>query len=145
MNSHAMRVRVRYCECDPMGVAHHASYAPWLEMGRTELLREQGQSYKALEAAGVFLVITKLEIRYRRPVLYDDVVEIRTRVAGGSRIKIRHEYEVALAERDGGAPDPADPRTPTDGVCAIGATELACVNGAGRPGPLPEWLVAGGS
>ena len=62
-----MRFRVRYAECDPMNVAHHASYAPWLEMGRTELLRQGKVSYAELEQAGVFLVVTKLELRYRRP------------------------------------------------------------------------------
>jgi len=40
-----VRVRVRYCECDPMGVVHHAAFIPWLEMGRTELLRDAGVSY----------------------------------------------------------------------------------------------------
>ena len=138
-----LTVRVRYAECDPMGVAHHASYAPWLEMGRTELLREAGKSYAALEAAGVFLVITKLELRYRRPIRYDDLLTIRTQVVGGSRIKIRHEYEVVLVERDGNAPDPNDPATPANGIASVGMTELACVGSSGRPQPLPDWLAAG--
>lgn len=137
----ACRVRVRYCECDPMGVAHHASYVPWLEMARTEILRDAGVTYAELEAAGVFLVVTKLEMRYRRPIRYDDMLEIRTRVVGGSRIKIRHEYEVAVVERAGSAPEPSDPSVPPDGVCSIGSSELACVDRTGRPTPLPEWLV----
>src|SRR5262245_26966641 len=97
--SGAVKMRVRYCECDPMNVAHHAAYAPWLEIARTELLRESGVTYAQLEHAGIFLVITKMEVRYRRPIFYDDVVEIRTRVVGGSRVKIEHEYEVAVVER----------------------------------------------
>lgn len=141
--AHALEIRVRYAECDPMGVAHHASYAPWLEMGRTELLRTLGGSYKALEAEGVFLVVTKLEIRYRRPVLYDDLLEVRTTVTGGSRIKLRHAYELALLERDGSSPDPADPRTPADGICAVATTELARVDRDGRPAALPDWLAPG--
>ena len=141
----SIRVRVRYCECDPMGVAHHASYAPWLEMGRTELLREVGSSYEALERAGVFLVITKLDLRYRRPIKYDDVVEVRTRVVGGSRVKIRHEYDLALIERAGAQPDSnTDPSVPLDGVCAIASTELACVNREGRVQTLPDWLARRG-
>lgn len=147
--SGSIRVRVRYCECDPMGVVHHASFVPWLEMGRTELLRASGVSYAALEAAGVFLVVTKLDVRYRRPVRYDDVVEVRTRVESASRIKIRHVYEVALAERGGRAAhelDPAsDPSLPTPdasglGVCVAATTELACVGADGRPRALPGWL-----
>lgn len=139
------RLRVRYAECDPMNVAHHASYAPWLEIGRTELLREGGVSYAELERAGVFLVVTKLEIRYRRPVLYDDVVEIRTHAHDSGRIKIRHTYEVALLERAGRAPDPAtDPKAPIDGVCAVASSEIACLGPDGRPKLLPEWLVPAG-
>jgi acyl-CoA thioester hydrolase len=138
----SLQLRVRYCECDPMGVAHHGSYAAWLEMGRTELLRGAGVSYEALERAGVFLVITKLDLRYRRPIRYDDVVEVQTRVVNGSRVKIRHEYDLVLVERAGAEPKPSkDASVPHDGVCAIAATELACVTGEGRVQPLPDWLV----
>jgi acyl-CoA thioester hydrolase len=59
-----------------MGVVHHAAYAPWLEIGRTELLRDCGVSYADMERAGVFLVVTHLSCRFRRPVFYDDVVEV---------------------------------------------------------------------
>lgn len=133
-------MRVRYCECDPMGVAHHASYVPWLEMGRTELLRETGVTYAQLESAGVFLVIVKLEVKYRRPVLYDDLLEIRTNVVGGSRVKIEHEYEVVLVERGRGRMGAAG--AAAGDVLAVAATTLACVSGSGRPGALPDWLVA---
>ena len=55
LRSHDTAIRVRYCECDPMGVVHHANYAIWFEMGRTEMLRSQGGNYRDLEAAGRFL------------------------------------------------------------------------------------------
>ena len=129
----ATRVRVRYCECDSMGVAHHASYVPWLEIGRTELLRATGVSYRTLESHGVFLVIVKLDVRYRRPIRYDDVVEVRTSVVGGSRVKIEHEYELVVVERDGEVKEEA---------VAAAATTLACVDGEGRVKELPGWLVA---
>lgn len=135
-----MRLRVRYAECDPFGVAHHSSYVAWLEMGRTELLRDIGMTYATMELAGDFLVVTKLELKYRRPIRYDDVLEIRTTVQSCSGVRIRHSYEVVLVERLGTAPDPADPATPRDGVCAIATTELACVGAEGRPKQLPKWL-----
>lgn len=150
----AIQTRARYCECDPMGVVHHAAYIPWLEMGRTELLREAGVSYAELEAAGVFLVIVKLECSFRRPAYYDDLVEIRTRVVGGSRIKIRHEYEVVRAEgAAGGAMEPVPDagrestgannlvqrRTPGE-VLMTAASLLASVDRTGRPAELPAWL-----
>ena len=125
------RLQVRYVECDPMGVAHHSSYLPWMEMGRTELLRSVGESYAALEAAGVFLVVTKVEVKYRRPIRYDDVVEIRTRVDKASKVKLHHSYEIVLVERAGEA---------SEQVCAVATTELACVGRDGRPRALPEFL-----
>lgn len=131
-NSNISRVRVRYCECDPMGVAHHAAYIPWLEIGRTEILRDTGVTYADLEKHGVFLVVVKLEVRYRRPIRYDDLVEIRTRVVGGSRVKIEHEYDVVVVERAG---------TALGDVVAAASTTLACVGGEGRVRELPEWLV----
>ncbi|MEY5033287.1 MAG: Acyl-CoA thioester hydrolase YbgC, partial [Planctomycetota bacterium] len=64
---HSIEVRVRYPECDPMGVVHHAVYPIWFEMGRTEMLRAAGGSYRDMEAAGVFLAVVRLEVRFRRP------------------------------------------------------------------------------
>jgi len=136
----ATRLRVRYAECDPFGVAHHASYVAWLEQGRTELLRDAGASYAAMEQEGVYLVVTRLEVTYRRPIRYDDVIEIRTSIDSSSRVKIRHTYELALIERMGDVPDPSDPAVPPDGVLAIARTELACVDRTARPRALPEWL-----
>lgn len=131
-SSGVTRVRVRYCECDPMGVAHHAAYIPWLEIGRTEMLRESGVSYAQLEGAGVFLVIVKLEVRYRRPILYDDMLEVRTRVQpGSSKVKIEHDYHIVVVERGGAM---------RDEPVAAASTTLACVDREGRVQVLPEWL-----
>lgn len=131
-SSNVSRLRVRYCECDPMGVAHHAAYVPWLEIGRTEILRDTGVTYADLEKHGVFLVVVKLEVRYRRPIRYDDLVEVRTRVVGGSRVKIEHEYEVVVVERGS---------RPVEEVVAAASTTLACVGHDGKVRELPEWLV----
>jgi acyl-CoA thioester hydrolase len=138
----SIRVRVRYCECDPMGVAHHAAYVPWLELGRTELLRDTGVTYAQLEAAGVFLVIVRLECSFRRPAFYDDLVEVRTRVASASRVKIRHEYEVLRAEANPAAAD-GGRIGPAGEVLLTASSLLACVDRTGRPAALPEWLVTG--
>ena len=129
-----LRLRVRYCECDPMGVAHHAAYIPWLEMGRTELLRMSGMTYAHMEAAGVFLVITRLEARYRRPARYDEDLALATRVVGGGRARIDHEYELWRCEGD-----PPSGRGKVE-LLLTASTTLACVDGEGRPRPLPEWL-----
>jgi len=114
-----------------MGVAHHAAYIPWLEIGRTEILRDTGATYAHLEKAGVFLVVVKLNVRYRRPVLYDDVAEIRTRVTGTSRVKIEHEYEVVVVERLSKA---------VEEPAAVASTTLACVDREGKVRELPKWF-----
>ena len=135
-----LRLRVRYCECDPMGVAHHAAYIPWLEMGRTELLRDAGVSYADLEAAGVFLVIVKVEASYKRPAYYDDLLEVRTRVVQATRVKIRHEYEVVRIE-SGATLSSGIARQGLIGETLVAAsTLLACVDRSGRPAALPDWL-----
>lgn len=135
----SIRVRVRYCECDPMGVAHHAAYAPWLEMARTELLRSAGITYAQLEREGTFLVVTRLECRYRRPVYYDEVVEIRVRAKVSGRVRIEHGYELFLVERGPGRDDDRDGERPL----TIASTTLACLGRAGEIRPLPDWLVGG--
>jgi acyl-CoA thioester hydrolase len=130
-----VRLRPRYNECDPMGVVHHAAYVPWLEMGRTELLRDSGLSYAQLEAMGVLLVIVRLEVTYKRPARYDDQLELTTRVLPtGSRVKIEHAYELALLHPATGEAlaEPA--------VLLTAQSTLACVDRSGRPQPLPAWL-----
>jgi acyl-CoA thioester hydrolase len=118
-------IRVRYDECDPMGVAHHAAYPVWFELGRTELCRASGISYRDIEAAGAFLAVTALDVRYKRPARYDDVVTLRTILTRATRVKLEHAYEL---KRDGV-------------LLATGATTLACLDGEGRPRGLPEVLV----
>jgi acyl-CoA thioester hydrolase len=87
-------IRVRYAECDPMGVAHHTAYPVWFEIGRTELLRARGMTYRDLEAEGVFLVVIDLSVRYKRPARYDDELTLITRIEQVSRVKIIHAYEL---------------------------------------------------
>lgn len=132
-------LRVRYCECDPMGVAHHASFAPWLEMARTELLRTSGVSYAQLEAAGVLLVVARIAISYHRPARYDDLLRIAATVQRARGVKIDHRYEVRLRARaDAGLP--AETQAGSDALLASATTTLACVDGRGVPQRLPAWL-----
>ncbi|WP_412068533.1 acyl-CoA thioesterase [Rubrivirga sp. IMCC43871] len=68
--------RVRYRECDPMGVVYHSHVLDWFEAARTEALREAGLPYRALEESGVIMPVVDLAVRYHASVLYDDLVEI---------------------------------------------------------------------
>jgi acyl-CoA thioester hydrolase len=91
-------LRARYAETDAMGVVHHASYIVWLEQGRTELLRALGTSYRAIEAAGFFVVLTDLRVRYLAAARYDDLVSVRATLAALRSRQISFAYELRMAE-----------------------------------------------
>ena len=125
MLSGETQIRVRYAETDRMGLLHHANYLVYFEQARTDLLRSMGTNYRDLEDQGYFLVITKVEVKYRRPAHYDDLLTITTTVTKTSPVRLEHEYEVF---------------GPAGDLCCTGATTLACVNGEGKIQPMPEWL-----
>jgi acyl-CoA thioester hydrolase len=115
---------VRYAETDQMGVAYHGNYFAWFEIGRTDLLRAQGLAYRDLEAQDLRLPVIEAQARFVRPALYDDILEIRTRVEAVSGARVTFSYEV---RRDG-----------TN--LATGSTSHAAVDGRGRPRRLPTDL-----
>jgi len=119
-----IEIRVRYAETDRMGLLHHATYFVYFEMGRTELLRQRGVSYREVEDAGHFLVIIDIGCKYKKPAQYDDVLTLRTTVAKVSHVKIVHNYQVF---RDGT-------------LLAEGHSTIACVDREGKPQGLPEFL-----
>jgi acyl-CoA thioester hydrolase len=88
------RTRVRYKETDQMGIAHHANYLVWFEIGRTDLCREAGFAYNAIEERGYLLVVTDIGCRYRTPFRYDDEVVIRTSVLDAASRALRFGYEL---------------------------------------------------
>ena len=90
----AAEVVVRYAETDMMGIVYHANYLPWLEIGRTQLLRERGLPYRELEARGFLLPVLEIAVQYKRPAKYDDLVTIVTRMKEKPFVKIRMDYEV---------------------------------------------------
>src|SRR5437764_12352622 len=90
-------IRVRYAETDRMGLLHHANYLVYFEQARTELLRSIGATYKDMEDQGFLLVITRSEVKYRRPPRYDDVLTVRTTVETATSVRIDHRSEVTCA------------------------------------------------
>ena len=88
------RLRVRYKETDQMGIAHHANYIVWFEIGRTDLCRATGFPYNEIESRGFILVVTDIQCRYRIPYRYDDEVLIRTTVADLASRSIKFAYEL---------------------------------------------------
>jgi acyl-CoA thioester hydrolase len=89
------RLRVRYVETDQMGVVYHANYLIWFEVGRVELLRQMGFSYRDMEANdGCCIAVIDARCRYKAPARYDDEVIIRTRLEHMRESVIRFAYEV---------------------------------------------------
>ena len=125
MVSGEITIRVRYAETDWMGLLHHANYLIYFEQARIELLRSFGVTYKDMEDEGYFLVVSKVEVRYKSPAHYDDVLTIRTTVTRTSPVRLEHRYEVF---REGA-------------VVAEGSSTLACVDTNGKLRAMPDWLV----
>ncbi len=116
-------VRVRYAETDAMQVVYYANYFVWFEVGRCDLLRSLGQTYRDLEATGLLLPVIEAHCDYRRSARYDDELTIQTTGTLLSPARVQFEYEVRLA---------ADAV-----VAAVGRTVHAAVNRDGRPIRLP--------
>ncbi len=88
------RHRVNYSEIDQMGVVYHSRYLVWLDVARTELLRDTGVSYRELEEMGLYLVVSEANLRYRQPARYDDRIRVRTWVRELASRKIIFGYAV---------------------------------------------------
>ncbi|MCE2806185.1 MAG: acyl-CoA thioesterase [Gemmataceae bacterium] len=117
-------IRVRYFETDAMGVVHHAFYLTYFEEARVEALRRLGASYKTMEEEGFFLVITRVELNYKRPAYFEDQLSVRMRIERMTTVRIDHAYQIM---RNGE-------------VLVEGKTTLACVDRDGKPRPLPDLL-----
>ncbi len=125
IKSHDVEIRVRYAEVDGMGYLHHAHYAVYFELGRTELLRANGIAYRDLEAAGLYYVVARLECRFRAPARYDDALTLTTTTERLSPFRVDHSYRLRRG----------------DVLLAEATSTLACVGRDGRPTALPdEWF-----
>jgi len=90
--------RVNYSEIDKMGVVYHSRYAVWLDVARTEYLRQAGMTYRDLEAKGFFLVVGDLTMRYHRPARYDDEVRVRCWVRDLASRRVTFAYRLTDVE-----------------------------------------------
>ena len=118
------KVLVRFAETDKSGYAYHGAYFAWLEAGRTQLLRERGMTYGELMARDVHLPVVEAEVKFLRPIGYDDVIEIRTRLALVTGVRALFEYELRREN---------DPK-----LLTRARTEHAAVSASGRPKRFPE-------
>lgn len=94
MHSHKIKIRIRYCETDQMGVVYHGNYTKYLEMGRIEWLRNLGVSYKSMEESGVMLPVISLTLKYKKSACYDDVINVITQLKKSPTATIEFDYTI---------------------------------------------------
>jgi acyl-CoA thioester hydrolase len=121
------RYRVIYGDTDQMGVAYYANYLRWLEIGRTELLRQTGFPYTGIESRGLHFPVTEVTCSYFKPARYDDQLVIETSLADLGRASLVFRYEIYRQDN----PEPI----------ASGSTKHACVDGQGRVTRIPRDLL----
>jgi acyl-CoA thioester hydrolase len=117
-------IRVRYADTDQMGVVYYSKYLEYFEVGRTELMRELGIPYRALESEGIYLPVVECSCCYRRSARYDDLLSIRTVAGDVGRASVRMEYEIYRKE--------------DSTLIASGFTRHAVVDSSGKPVSVPE-------
>ena len=94
MKKHETKLRVRYGETDQMGVVYHGNYAQYLEVARVEWLRSIDISYKKMEADGVMLPVVNLNINFKKPAFYDELIIIKTKLRKKPGLKITIDQEI---------------------------------------------------
>jgi acyl-CoA thioester hydrolase len=106
-----------------MGVVYHANYFVWFEVGRTDLLRRTGSSYRDLEAEGVSLPVIQAQCEYRLPARYDDELEVRTSGTVLTHVRVEFTYEIV--------------RVADGALLVTGRTMHAALDRDGRPCRMP--------
>ena len=119
---------MRYSETDQMGIVYHAHYLVWFEIGRTEWCRAAGLPYAGMEAAGVFIPVTRVSCSFRGRPRYDDAITIRTVLRELARRGCEFAYEVS---------------GPQGARLAEGATRHVFADAEGRARSAPEEMVEG--
>lgn len=121
-------LRVRYAETDKMGVVYHAHYVVWFEVGRTEYCRAAGLPYRAMEEAGLLILVTGVSCRYRVPARYDDPLVVRTSMPELGSRGLCFDYEIVRGE---------------DEILADGSTRHVFADADGRPRRAPDHILEG--
>jgi len=97
--SNETKLRVRYAETDQMGVVYHSNHLIWFEVGRGELMRQMGFSYRKMEREdGLYIAVVEAKCRYRAPVYYDEEVVVRTWLKRARSSVVVFRYELLRAE-----------------------------------------------
>ncbi|OBR62968.1 thioesterase [Paenibacillus oryzae] len=133
-------LRVRYQECDSMGVVFHANYVTWFEIGRTEWIRQRGYSYKAIEEHGLLLPVVDLQCSYLAPARYDDMVLVCTTVAEVSPLKLTFQSQIRKVAEGQFQPCFAEDAELPGELLVEGATRHVWLNSQWKPVRLSKQL-----
>ncbi|MEK6794391.1 MAG: thioesterase family protein [Spirochaetota bacterium] len=99
MDPRCAEIRVRYADTDQMGVTYYANYLVWMEVGRTEYLRNIGITYRDLETVeGIILPVKEAFIDYKASAHYDDIVVVRSTIDEFTRAHMKISYELRLKD-----------------------------------------------
>lgn len=123
---HRFELRVRYGDTDQMGFAYYAHYLRWFEIGRAEMMRAAGLSYRDIETEGISLPVLEARCRYFKPARYDDRLAIETGVRSLGRASVRFGYRIL--------------RLDSEEVLAVGMTEHCFMDRNDRPARPPRRL-----
>ena len=127
MFKHRTTCRVIYGDTDNMGYAYYANYFRWFEMGRTEMFRALGLSYKSIEEKGIFLPVSEAHCKFLAPIQYDEVFIIETSL--DTQVKGSFKFHYRLLKES------------AETVLAKGFTKHPCVNDNGKVVRPPRFLL----
>lgn len=94
MFSHSTKIRVRYADTDQMGYMYYGNYAEFYEVGRVEMLRSLGMTYKSMEESGIIMPVTELKCKYIKPALYDEEITVKVFIDRMPSLRIHFRYEL---------------------------------------------------
>ncbi len=126
MLDHKTTIRVIYGDTDNMGQAYYGNYFRWFEIGRNEMFRSLGLTYKSVEERGIYLPVAEAPCKYCAAAQYDDVLVIETKFDAQIKGALKFEYEI-FSERD-------------HTLIAKGYTKHACLNGDGKVVRPPNFI-----
>ena len=91
---HSTKIRVRYGETDQMGYMYYGNYAQFYEVGRVEMLRSLGMSYRSMEEEGIMMPVLEMKCKYIKPALYDEEITVKVIMEKLPSIRIHFKYEL---------------------------------------------------
>ncbi len=94
MFSHSTKIRVRYADTDQMGYMYYGNYAEFYEVGRVEMLRSLGMTYKSMEESGIIMPVTELKCKFIKPALYDEEITVNVIIDTMPSVRIQFKYEL---------------------------------------------------